>query len=116
MHYRRAALERRGVFSARELRSCKNGEFVQTAGCVIARQRPGTAKGFIFLSMEDETGIANVIVTPELYDQNRLVVTRSKFLLVAGPLQNQDGVIHVKAVRLEALSYGTLEVWSHDFH
>jgi error-prone DNA polymerase len=86
------------------------------AGCVIARQRPGTAKGFIFLSMEDETGIANVIVTPDLYDHDRLLVTRSKFLLVEGPLQNQDGVIHVKANRLFTLSDSALELQSHDFH
>ena len=79
-------------------------------GCVIARQRPGTAKGFIFLSIEDETGIANVIVTPDLYDRDRLLVTRSKFLLVEGPLQNQDGVIHVKATRLLTLSDSALEL------
>jgi error-prone DNA polymerase len=64
--------------TSEELRRRKDGEFVRAAGCVIARQRPGTAKGFIFVSMEDETGIANVIVTPNLYDRNRLVVTRSK--------------------------------------
>ncbi len=86
------------------------------AGCVIARQRPGTAKGFIFISMEDETGIANIIVTPDLYDTDRLVVTRSKFLLVEGPLQNQDGVIHVKATHLYPLSCQSLEIRSHDFH
>ena len=89
---------------------------MRTAGCVIARQRPGTAKGFIFLSMEDETGIANVIVTPDLYERERLVVTRSKFILAEGPLQNQDGVIHVKATRLRTLSNQGLEVHSHDFH
>jgi error-prone DNA polymerase len=66
--------------------------------------------------MEDESGIANVIVTPDLYDRDRLLVTRSKFLLVEGPLQNQDGVIHVKASRLLPLSDQTLEVSSHDFH
>jgi error-prone DNA polymerase len=66
--------------------------------------------------MEDETGIANVIVTPSLYDRDRLVVTRSKFLLVEGALQNQDGVIHVKAVQSTALSDRALEVRSHDFH
>jgi DNA polymerase III alpha subunit len=76
-----------------ELRNYKDGEYVRAAGCVIARQRPGTAKGFIFLSMEDETGIANVIITPDLYERERLVVTRSKFVLVEGALQNQDGVI-----------------------
>jgi error-prone DNA polymerase len=116
MHYRRAELRRRKILSAEELRSRRDGEFVRTAGCVIARQRPGTAKGFIFLSMEDETGIANVIVTPDLYDRDRLLVTRSKFLLVEGPLQNQDGVIHIKAMRLKSLSDQALEVHSHDFH
>ena len=79
-------------------------------------QRPGTAKGFVFLSLEDETGIANVIITPALYDRDRLLVTRSKFLLVKGVLQNRDNVVHVKATRLMALSGSALELSSHDFH
>jgi error-prone DNA polymerase len=116
MHYRRAALQKQHILSAKELREQKDGNYVRTAGCIIARQRPGTAKGFIFLSMEDETGIANVIVTPDLYERERLVVTRSKFLIVEGPLQNQDGVIHVKATRLMAFSDGALALRSHDFH
>jgi error-prone DNA polymerase len=116
MHYRRSELQRSNILSAEELRTRRDGEFVRVAGCIIARQRPGTAKGFIFISMEDETGIANVIVTPDLYDRDRLIVTRSKFLLVEGPLQNQDNVIHVKATRLTALSDRALEVRSHDFH
>jgi error-prone DNA polymerase len=103
MHYRRAELRREGVLSAEELRQCKDGELVRAAGCVIARQRPGTAKGFIFLSMEDETGIANVIVTPDLYERERMTVVRAKFLWVEGVLQNQDGVVHVKAKRIAAL-------------
>jgi error-prone DNA polymerase len=116
MAYRREQLRRVQILSAAELRACSNGEFVRTAGCVIARQRPGTAKGFIFLSMEDETGIANIIVTPDLYERDRLVVTRSKFIVAEGPLQNQDGVIHVKATRLRSFSDQTLAVRSHDFH
>ncbi|MGI8771289.1 MAG: DNA polymerase III subunit alpha [Acidobacteriaceae bacterium] len=116
MYYRRLELRRQKVLSAQELKACKDGEFVRTAGCIIARQRPGTAQGFIFLSMEDETGIANVIITPDLYEREPLLVTRSKFLSVEGPLQNQDGVIHVKAVRLHALSDRALELRSHDFH
>ena len=116
MAYRRAELSRANILSAMELKSRTHGEFVRAAGCVIARQRPGTAKGFIFISMEDETGIANVIVTPDLYERDRLVVTRSRFLLVEGPLQNQDNVIHVKATRLTALSDAALELRSHDFH
>ena len=116
MAYRRHELRMQRVLSAAELQSRKDGEFVRTAGCVIARQRPGTAKRFIFLSMEDETGIANAIVTPDLYERQRLVATRSKFILAEGPLQNQDGVIHVKASRLYSLFDQTLEVRSHDFH
>ena len=116
MAYRREQLRRRQILSAAELRTCRDGKFVRTAGCVIARQRPGTAMGFVFLSMEDETGIANVIVTPDLYERERLVVTRSKFILAEGPLQNQDGVIHVKATRLQSLADQTLAIHSHDFH
>jgi error-prone DNA polymerase len=116
MYFRRTELKSQGVLSAQDLRIRRDGEFVRTAGCVIARQRPGTAKGFIFISMEDETGIANIIVTPDLYERERLVVTRSKFLLAEGPLQNQDGVIHVKAVWLAALSDHAIELRSHDFH
>jgi error-prone DNA polymerase len=116
MAYRRAELQRDGVLSAKELRDVEDGVFVRTAGCVIARQRPGTAKGFIFLSMEDETGIANVIVASSVYERHRAIVTRSKFISAEGSLQNQEGVIHVKAVRLIALSEEGLEVRSHDFH
>jgi error-prone DNA polymerase len=116
MYYRRPELRREKILTAEELRGHRDGEFVRTAGCVIARQRPGTAKGFIFISMEDETGIANVIVTPDLYDRDRVVVTRSKFLLVEGLLQNQDGVIHVKAARLSGLFHSGLDLRSHDFH
>ena len=109
MHYRRAELRARKVLTARELMNGRDGQFVRTAGCVIARQRPGTAKGFIFISMEDETGIANLIITPDLYERERLVVTRSKFIMAEGVLQNQDGVVHVKAMHLSVLSDAVLE-------
>jgi error-prone DNA polymerase len=116
LYYRRQELLAMGALSVIELQKYKDGEYVRTAGCVIARQRPGTAKGFIFLSMEDETGIANVIITPDLYERERLVVTRSKFVLVEGALQNQDSVVHIKAKRIQTLAFGNLEVRSHDFH
>jgi error-prone DNA polymerase len=116
MVHRRAALRAQNVLSAEELRERCDGEYVRTAGCVIARQRPGTAKGFVFLSMEDETGIANIIVTPDLYERERITVTRSRFLLVEGPLQHQDNVIHVKAARLLPLADNAMQVRSHDFH
>ena len=116
MHYRRDELRKQGIHTAEELKCVRDGARVVSAGCVIARQRPGTAKGFIFISMEDETGIANVIVTPDLYEQYRVVVTRARFLYVEGKLQNQDGVIHIKVHHLAPLADGDLMMTSHDFH
>ena len=116
MHYWREELKRSDVLSAAELRGRRDGEWVKAAGCVIARQRPGTAKGFVFLSLEDETGIANIILTPDIFEQNRITVTRNRFLRIEGPVQNQEGVIHVKAQRIEALEITRVEIRSHDFH
>ena len=116
MAYHRAALREQGIFSARELEGLGRNQRVRVAGCVIARQRPGTAKGFVFLSLEDETGIANIILTPDIFEQNRITVTRNRFLRIEGPVQNQEGVIHVKAQRIEALEITRVEIRSHDFH
>ncbi len=114
--YHRAAFRQQGISSAEELASLANNQFVRVAGCVIARQRPGTAKGFVFLSLEDETGIANVIITPDHFERNRVVVTRSRFVRVEGPLQHQDGVIHVKAHNIIPLDIRDIEIRSHNFH
>jgi error-prone DNA polymerase len=116
MTYRRRELTREGVLSAKDLHSAPDATRITAAGCVIARQRPGTALGFIFLSMEDETGISNVIIHPNLYEQNRALVTRAKFMRVTGMLQNQDGVIHILADKLEPLAVSAIQVTSHDFH
>ena len=116
LFYRRAELRQLGILAATDLAFVPSGAQIVTAGCVIARQRPGTAMGFIFLSMEDETGIANVIVHPELYDSDRVTITRAKFLRVAGRLQNQDGVLHVRATAIEPLQMQTMDLHSHDFH
>ncbi len=113
--YQRAALGREGILSAADLVLYPAHQSVRIAGCVIARQRPGTAKGFVFLSLEDETGIANVILAPDVFERNRIVVTRSRFLLIEGPLQNQDGVIHVKARGITPLNITTADIRSHDF-
>jgi len=83
---------------------------------VIARQRPGTAKGFVFLSLEDETGISNVIVNPDLYEKYRVVINREKFLRVDGTLQNQDHTISIKASHVQPVSITAVETQSHDFH
>jgi error-prone DNA polymerase len=116
MQYRRETLRAHGILAASDLQHKPDGAWVRSAGCVIARQRPGTAKGFLFISMEDESGITNVIVSPDLFEKERFVVTRARFLLVEGPLQNQNGVIHIRAKHLEALSDQAIDVRSHDFH
>src|SRR2546430_3050423 len=103
------------VKRAIDLISLPNGKAVQVAGCVIVRQRPGTAKGFIFLSLEDETGIANVVVVPKLYDKTRLLVARAKYLIVEGEIQNVDNVVHVKARTLRPLNVKSQPPPSRDF-
>ena len=114
--YRREELNKLGVTRAIDLREIRNGVWVRVAGWVIVRQRPGTAKGFVFLTMEDETGVSNVIVTPNVYDHNRSVLVDEPLLLIDGVLQNQDVVIHVKAGRIRPLSYAMTAGGSHDFH
>jgi error-prone DNA polymerase len=116
MAYRRAQMDALGVRPARELPDLPHGKRVRAAGCVIARQRPGTARGFVFLSLEDETGIANAIITPDLFEQNRLLLVGEKFLLVEGVLQNLDNVVSVKAERVLPLEITHAETSSHDFH
>jgi error-prone DNA polymerase len=116
MAFHRAALQQRGVLAACELARLPHGRATRIAGCVIARQRPGTAKGFVFLSIEDETGIANAIITPAVYEQFKQVVIYEKFLLIEGELQNQENVISVKARRIYPLEISRAEVRSHDFH
>jgi error-prone DNA polymerase len=116
MAYHRARMEKMGVRKAIELSEIPSGRRVRTAGGVIARQRPGTAKGFVFLSLEDETGVANVIITPDLFQQNRLLLATEQFLMIEGILQNQDGVISIKAVRVSPLHITRAQTSSHDFH
>jgi error-prone DNA polymerase len=115
MALRRAGLARQGILRARELSAVSDGRRVRVAGSVIVRQRPGTAKGFVFLSLEDETGIANIIVTPQLFARRRLVLVSEPFLLVEGILQQQDGVVSVRAGRVDALAGAMPPVPSHDF-
>ena len=115
MSLRRAALRARGVLSARDLSGVEDGARVQVAGSVIVRQRPGTAKGFVFLSLEDETGIANVIVTPPIFARHRLALVSEPYLLVDGIAQRQDGVISVRATRAQGFPALGHHVPSHDF-
>jgi error-prone DNA polymerase len=112
---RRAELALRGVLRARDLPQARNGRRVRVAGAVITRQRPGTAKGFVFLTLEDETGIANVIVRPDLFTAQRREIIGEPYLLVEGTLQIQEGVTSIKADRVIGLSGDGPEPQSHDF-
>ena len=111
----RSELALRGVQRASDLAGGRSGRRVRVAGAVITRQRPGTAKGFVFLTLEDETGIANIIVRPDLFTDERTTVIGAPYLLVEGTLQIQDGVTSVKAERFQALATNGPEPQSHDY-
>jgi len=105
------------IWRATDLAQARHGATVQIAGNVICRQRPGTAKGFVFISLEDETGVANAIVDPDLFERYRLVVTEEAFMRITGEVQNSDGVVLIKARKLEPLAHKELPGSdSHDFH
>jgi error-prone DNA polymerase len=104
MAFLRERLSRKGVLAARDLARVPHGTEVAVAGAVLVRQHPSTAKGFVFLSLEDETGIANVVLTPQVFSAFRRAAVSAAILLVAGPLQNVEGVIHVRATSLRSLS------------
>ena len=116
MGYHRQKMKRLGVLTAMELRSVPNGRRVRIAGAVICRQRPGTAKGFVFLSIEDETGIANAIITPPVFEEYHITVVHQPFLIIEGQLQNQENVISVKVEKVHPLNVTRAETASHDFH
>jgi error-prone DNA polymerase len=116
MQYHRVQMDKLRIHKASELRRIPNGQYLRIGGCVIARQRPGTAKGFVFLSLEDETGVANAIINPQLFQKNRLLITSEQFLMIEGTLQNLDNVISVKAAHVGALSITRAQTSSHDFH
>jgi error-prone DNA polymerase len=115
MHFRRAEMNARGVTPAAELPCLRNGRLVKVAGCVIVRQRPGTAKGIVFVSLEDETGIFNVVVMPDLFEESRLTIVREPYLLFHGRIQNVDNVIHILARKVERIEPVAPGASSHDF-
>jgi error-prone DNA polymerase len=116
MRLHREHMDGLGVIPASALGHIPDGVLVRIAGSVICRQRPGTAKGFLFISLEDETGIANAIVLPDLFAAQRLTIVEEPFLLIEGILQNQRGSVSVKASRVEALRVDAAAGVSHDFH
>ena len=117
MAHRRAEMDRLRVIPAAALPSMVNGRIVRVAGNVIVRQRPGTAKGVTFLSLEDETGISNVVIMPDLFENQRLEILTHPWVMVEGRIQNVDNVIHILAERVSPLA-NPLELGasSHDFH
>jgi error-prone DNA polymerase len=116
MALRRDDLVMRGVLRAIDLHGARQGRRVRVAGMVITRQRPGTAKGFVFLTIEDETGIANIIVRPDLFARDRLVIVDSPFLIVDGVLQNQDGVTSIRAEHVHPMPAVDIDFDAHDFY
>ena len=119
MRHLRKLLAPNAIRTANDLmRNGRDGERVAHAGLVIVRQRPGTAKGFVFLSMEDETGILNVVVTPKRFERQALLISNSPLLLVRGVLQVEHGVVNLRGETFHALKADAGEDWakSHDFH
>jgi error-prone DNA polymerase len=117
MALRRQELALRGVLRASDLPGGRHGRRVRVAGAVITRQRPGTAKGFVFLTLEDETGIANIIVRPDIFAEQRRTIVGEPYLMVEGTLQIQEGVTSVKAERLCGIAGERQpDVGSRDFH
>ncbi|MGH7637815.1 MAG: hypothetical protein ACREOK_09185 [Gemmatimonadaceae bacterium] len=119
MLHLRPLLAPNGILSAAELaRRAKDGDRVAIAGLVICRQRPGTAKGFVFLTLEDETGMVNVVVTPKRFERQALLISTTPLLLVRGPLQIEQGVVNVRGDSFRALQaeVGAEYARSHDFH
>ncbi len=116
MAFHRERMNELGVVTASELKNVPHGRRVRTAGCVICRQRPGTAKGLVFLSVEDETGVSNSVVMPDVYAEYRTTLLENAYLLIEGELQNIDNVVTVKVAHMAALHVAEEAVPSHDFH
>ena len=109
MRHMRALLTPNGVRTARELHTLNDGDAVAHAGLVICRQRPGTAKGFVFLTLEDETGTINVVITPQRFERQALLISRTPLLLVRGVLQVESGVYNIRAKSFVPLKAGAGE-------
>lgn len=114
----RPRLQRQGARSARTLKRCADASHVRVAGLVLFRQRPGTASGVVFISLEDETGVINLIVWPKVLEAQRRTVLGARFMIVDGCLQSEQGVIHVIAERMQDRSdwIRGLPHLSRDFH
>ncbi len=114
--FQRSGLAVRGVLRAVDLLRMRNGRRVRVAGAVITRQRPATAKGFVFLTLEDETGTVNVIVRPKIFEKQKTIILEQEFLLIEGCLQRQDGSVSIKAERCQPFLISSPSIESYDFH
>jgi TolA-binding protein len=103
MAHLRSELDRRGILTAARLRETPDGTFVRTAGHAIVRQRPGSAKGYCFVTLEDETGLSNAVLTPDISAEFRVPLHQASLLEISGPLQRVEGVIHVRAKEIRPL-------------
>ena len=115
--FHREALSELGARTAKQLEECRNNSFVRVAGIVLLRQRPSTAKGITFVALEDETGVANLVVRQPVWDRYYRVARSSPAWLAHGKLERKESVIHVVVQRLEDLSeqMEQLQVRSRDF-
>jgi error-prone DNA polymerase len=116
MAFHREKLNALGITPAAQLQSVRNGRLVRIAGCIICRQRPGTAKGLLFLSIEDETGVSNAVVMPDVFDRERKTILNNSYLVIEGEMQNIDNVHTERAAHCEPLHVAEEAVPSHDFH
>ncbi len=115
MHYLGGDMEGMDVLSSRDIEASANGQRVRDAGAVITRQRRDTGEGFCFVTLEDETGVSNSILSPQVLQAHRLVITHESFLLAEETLQNTDGMAAVKTEVLRALKPPVLGIRSHEF-
>ena len=120
MFYIRSQMTKQGIVSSNALKHLPHNIFVAVAGGIICRQRPPSAKGFVFLTMEDETGMANVVIKPKLFQQQKNIIISNTFLIIFGQLQKEEGVINVIAKQIRPLpqfsNEGKLHLSSHNFH
>jgi error-prone DNA polymerase len=112
----RNSLERRGVLSSKDMFTVPEREIVTVAGAVICRQRPGTAKGVFFISLEDEFGISNIIVMPDVYERFRRPILEGSYMLIRGQVEKNGVQALVKGLYFERLSFIRMYAESHDFH
>jgi error-prone DNA polymerase len=116
MAHLREGLQLRNVATSADIRRAAHGRHARVAGHVIVRQRPGTARGMLFLTLEDETGTCNVVIRPEVFRRHRRLLHTARLLVVEGPIQSIDGVVHVQGVFFEELALSGTAPPSHDFH